>query len=124
MKILDSLAELRVAMDGALKRRNDFVKKKIVNAKELRVKETDRIKALCENLNAAGAEAEEFPDGLKIRGPTKFRAAKIRTCKDHRIAMAFAVAGLCSAGPMQISDTEFVATSFPGFFDLMASVTR
>ncbi len=96
----------------------------IRNAQELRVKESDRISALCENLRAIGVRVDELPDGLRIVGPTDFQAAEIHSHKDHRIAMSFAIAGLCSTGKVVVSDTEFIDTSFPGFFDLLArSVT-
>src|SRR5207253_7651092 len=66
----------------------------IRDAAELRVKESDRIATTVQNLRAMGVEVEEFDDGLRVNGPTRLRGAKIDPRGDHRIAMAFAVAGL------------------------------
>ncbi len=96
----------------------------IRHAGELRVKETDRIRAIAENLRAIGAGVEEFEDGLRIKGPVRFKAAAINSYKDHRIAMAFSLAGLCADGPMQVSDTEFIDTSFPGFFETLDKIQQ
>lgn len=93
------------------------------DAKELRVKESDRIKATVSNLRAMGAEVDEFDDGFRVSGPVKLRGAKIDSRGDHRIAMAFAVAGLVAEGETEISDAECVAVSFPQFFAMLESVT-
>ena len=94
----------------------------IRNAKELRVKESDRIAATVAGLRAMGCEVEEFDDGLRVNGPAKLRGAKIDSRGDHRIAMSFAIAGLIAAGETEIVDSDCVAVSFPEFFDLLASV--
>jgi len=94
----------------------------IRDAKELRVKESDRISTTVENLRAMGAQVEEFDDGLRVNGPTKLRGAKIDPHGDHRIAMAFTVAGLLAEGETEIADAECVAVSFPEFFELLESV--
>lgn len=91
----------------------------ITGARELRVKESDRLKALATNLNAMGAQCEELPDGLIIRGPARLRGATLDSFHDHRIAMAFAVAGLCADAPTTIQNAECADISFPGFFALL-----
>jgi 3-phosphoshikimate 1-carboxyvinyltransferase len=93
-------------------------------AQELRVKETDRIRALAENLRRMGAEVEEFPDGLRVAGKQRLRGAEIESYGDHRIAMAFAVAGLVAEGTTVIRDSGCVDISFPGFFDELERVTE
>ncbi len=93
-------------------------------AAELRVKESDRIAVVAENLRRLGAEVEEWPDGLRIVGAQKLRGAEIDPRGDHRIAMAFAVAGLIAEGTTTIQDCKCVEISFPGFFDLLARVTE
>jgi 3-phosphoshikimate 1-carboxyvinyltransferase len=94
----------------------------IRDARELRVKESDRISTTVENLRAMGAQVEEFDDGLRVKGPAKLRGARIDPHGDHRIAMAFAVAGLLAQGNTEIAGAECVAVSFPEFFELLESV--
>jgi 3-phosphoshikimate 1-carboxyvinyltransferase len=91
----------------------------IRDAAELRVKESDRIATLAENLRRMGARVEELPDGLRVEGKSAgaLRGAEIDPGGDHRIAMAFAIAGLAVQGKTVIRDAECVAVSFPGFFD-------
>ena len=93
----------------------------IRDAAELRAKESDRIATTVENLRAMGATVEEFDDGLRVSGPTQLLGAAIDTQGDHRIAMAFTVAGLIAEGETKIKDAECVAVSFPEFFDLLQS---
>lgn len=90
----------------------------IRDAAELRVKESDRIAALAENLRSMGARVEERPDGLKIAGRAagKLQGAEIDPRGDHRIAMAFAVAGLAAEGCTVIRDADCAGVSFPAFF--------
>ena len=90
----------------------------IRGAAELRVKESDRIAALAENLRRMGASVEERPDGLKVQGRTagKLHGAEIEPRGDHRIAMAFAVAGLAAEGNTVIRDANCAGVSFPAFF--------
>ncbi|HYY73117.1 MAG TPA: 3-phosphoshikimate 1-carboxyvinyltransferase [Candidatus Bathyarchaeia archaeon] len=90
----------------------------IRDAAELRVKESDRISALAENLRRMGAKVEERPDGLRVEGrhAGKLRGAEIEPRGDHRIAMAFAVAGLPAEGNTVIHDADCAAVSFPAFF--------
>lgn len=90
----------------------------IRNAAELRVKETDRIDTTVRNLRAMGGEVEEFDDGMVISGGRSLRGARLASFGDHRIAMAFAIAGLLAdEGRTVIEDTACVATSYPGFAD-------
>ena len=87
-------------------------------AEELRVKESDRLAVMGAGLAALGVDHELYPDGLRIRGGQGFRGGTIDSRGDHRIAMAFAVASLRSAGPIEILDVANVATSFPDFVGL------
>ncbi len=88
----------------------------IRDAAELRVKESDRIKSTVENLKSIGADAEELPDGMVIRGKVKLKGGKVNSYGDHRIAMTFTVASLITKNPVEVDDTECVSTSYPGFF--------
>ena len=90
----------------------------IRDAAELRVKESDRIAALAENLRRMGAKVEERPDGLRVEGRAagKLRGAEIEPHADHRIAMAFAIAALGANGPTVIRDADCAAVSYPNFF--------
>ena len=98
----------------------------IRDAAELRVKESDRIAALAENLRRMGATVEERPDGLKVAGRSagKLRGAEIEPHGDHRIAMAFAVAALGAEGPTTIRAAECAGVSYPTFYDDLARVTE
>jgi 3-phosphoshikimate 1-carboxyvinyltransferase len=91
----------------------------IRDAGELRVKESDRIAALAENLRRMGASVEERPDGLKVEGRRagKLHGAEIEPRGDHRIAMAFAVAGLGAEGASVIHDADCAGVSYPAFFE-------
>ena len=84
-------------------------------AGELRVKESDRLAAVAAGLGTLGVEHELLADGLRIRGRPEFAGGHIDSLGDHRIAMAFAVAGLRASSPIEIDDVSNVATSFPGF---------
>jgi 3-phosphoshikimate 1-carboxyvinyltransferase len=95
---------------------------RIRDAAELRAKESDRIRAVAQNLRALGAEAEEYPDGLFVPGPQRLRSGVIDSFGDHRIAMAFAVGALFADGPVTIEHPECAAISFPSFFELLERV--
>jgi 3-phosphoshikimate 1-carboxyvinyltransferase len=95
---------------------------RIRDAKELRVKESDRIALVAKNLRAMGVEVEEFEDGLDVPGGQSPHGAQIDAGGDHRIAMAFSVAALRAAGETAILGAESAAISFPEFFDLLESV--
>jgi 3-phosphoshikimate 1-carboxyvinyltransferase len=92
---------------------------RIRDAKELRVKESDRIALVARNLRAMGAEVEEFEDGLDVPGGQALHGAAIDSGADHRIAMAFSVAALRAEGDTLIQGAESAAISFPEFFELL-----
>ena len=94
----------------------------IRDAAELRVKETDRISAVATNLRAFGVEVEEAPDGMTIHGGARLRGATVESFGDHRIAMAFAIAGLHADGETIIENTDCIATSYPDFEKHLADV--
>jgi len=97
---------------------------RIRDASELRVKESDRINAVAVNLRALGAEVEEFPDGLFVPGRQTLHSGVVDSFGDHRIAMAFAVAGLLADGPVTIKNPGCVGISFPSFFDILAEIRQ
>jgi 3-phosphoshikimate 1-carboxyvinyltransferase len=96
----------------------------IEGAKELRVKETDRLRAITDNLTTLGARIEEKPDGLIIQGPQRLREGNVKSFGDHRMAMAMTIAGLIADGPVRISDVACVTTSFPDFFDVLKASVK
>lgn len=96
----------------------------IRDAKELKVKETDRILTVTENLKAMGADVTPTEDGMIIRGTGKLKGAYIDSYLDHRIAMAFAVAGLTAKGPTRIKGSSCVNVSYPAFFETLDSLCR
>ncbi len=96
----------------------------IRDAAELRVKESDRLAAVAQNLTRMGAKVRELKDGLVITGPVRLKGAEIDSFGDHRIAMAFAVAALIADGETVIRNVDCVAVSFPAFFKQLEAVTR
>ncbi|MFL6300390.1 MAG: 3-phosphoshikimate 1-carboxyvinyltransferase [Terriglobales bacterium] len=96
----------------------------IRDARELRVKESDRIAAVAKNLRAMGANVEEFDDGLRVPGGQQLHGAQLDSSGDHRIAMAFAVAALKASSESQIYGEEAVTISFPQFFSMLEGVTE
>ena len=108
-QLIDELPALAVA--GALATGTTIIR----HAQELRVKETDRIAAIAHNLRIMGAQVIEMNDGLEIHGPAPLRGARVASFGDHRIAMAFAVAGLFAEGETIVQDVECVRESYPGF---------
>jgi 3-phosphoshikimate 1-carboxyvinyltransferase len=107
--VIDEIPILAVA--GALAQGKTV----ICDAKELRVKETDRLAAIATNLTAMGVEVVELADGLEIYGGAPLRGARLKSYGDHRIAMAFAIAGMFADNETVIEDTDCIATSYPGF---------
>ena len=107
--VIDELPILAVA--GALAQGTTV----IADAAELRVKETDRLAAIATNLRAMGVTVNETDDGLEIFGGTPLKGARLSSYGDHRIAMAFAIAGLFAEGKTVIDGVECVATSYPTF---------
>lgn len=106
------LAILGTQIDGSLK---------VSQAKELRVKECDRIDAIVRNLRAMKVEIEEYEDGFLIEGPQQLHGAVVESFEDHRVAMAFSIAGLAAAGDTTIKGASAAAVSLPEFFNLLAS---
>jgi 3-phosphoshikimate 1-carboxyvinyltransferase len=96
----------------------------IRDARELRVKESDRIAAIARNLRAMGAQVEEREDGLRIPGGQKLQGAEIDSFGDHRIAMAFAVTALRASGETHIQGAEAAAISYPEYFDALDGVLQ
>jgi 3-phosphoshikimate 1-carboxyvinyltransferase len=97
---------------------------RIRDARELRIKESDRIALLAANLRAMGAEVKEFDDGLDVPGGQALHGAEIDSGGDHRIAMAFSIAALHAQGDTLIRGAESAAISFPEFFDLLDRVAE
>lgn len=91
----------------------------IKDAKELKVKESNRIQAVVDNLKRMGADIEELEDGMIIKGKRKLKGAKISTFNDHRIAMAFSIAGLICESDVELDNTICIDISFPGYFELL-----
>ena len=96
----------------------------VKDAGELRVKETDRIRTVVDNLRRLGVAAEELPDGIVIPGRQKFRAAAFDSFGDHRVAMAFAVAALRGDGESVIEGAEAASVSFPEFWQTLKECVR
>lgn len=94
----------------------------VKDASELRIKETDRIRTVVDNLRRLGVEAQELPDGLVVPGRQTFSAGVFDSCGDHRIAMAFAVAALRANGESVIEGAEAASVSFPEFWSTLASL--
>jgi len=113
--LIDELPALSIAMATA-----DGVSV-VKNAKELRVKESDRISTILEGLNRCGIETKEFNDGYEIRGG-ELNSATINSYGDHRVAMSFAIAGVIAN--IKIEDIECINTSFPNFFDILSRITN
>ena len=116
--VIDELPVLAVA--GALAHGRTI----IANAGELRVKETDRLAAIATNLRAMGAQVTESEDGLEIIGGAPLQGARVNSFGDHRIAMAFAIAGLFAEGETVVVDVDCVNTSYPGFHDALERIVK
>lgn len=95
----------------------------IRGARELRLKESDRISAMATELRKMGVTLEEYPDGLSIEGLAELRGSAVESYSDHRIAMALSVAGLIAEGKTIIDNPSCVDISFPGFFDILESLS-
>ena len=92
------------------------------DAGELRVKETDRIATVAENMRRMGIEIDTSHDGFRIPGKQQFRAAEVDSFGDHRIAMAFAVAGLFADGETTVNEAEAASVSYAEFYDTVARI--
>jgi 3-phosphoshikimate 1-carboxyvinyltransferase len=117
-RLIDELPILSVA--GALANGRTVIRQ----AGELRVKETDRIAAIAHNLRAMGAQVGELNDGLEISGPAPLHGAPVPSFGDHRIAMAFAIAGLFAEGETIVQDSECIRESYPGFETMLEEFTN
>ena len=95
----------------------------ISGVSELRVKESDRVRAMARGLSAMGATLEEQEDRIVIEGPAPLRGAAVDAAQDHRVAMALAVAGLVASSPTTIHGADRVDVSYPGFFDVLRRAT-
>ncbi|WP_286316849.1 3-phosphoshikimate 1-carboxyvinyltransferase [Romboutsia ilealis] len=96
----------------------------IKDAQELKVKESNRIKAMVDNLKILGANIEELEDGMIIKGKAKLNGGKINTFKDHRIAMAFSTLNLMSDEKIKLDNEDCINVSFPGYFDIIKNLTK
>jgi 3-phosphoshikimate 1-carboxyvinyltransferase len=97
---------------------------RVRGARELRVKESDRIAVLVAGLRALGGSANEVDDGFDVTGGTALHGAHVESGGDHRLAMAFAIAGSRAGGPVHITGADAVAVSYPGFFDELERIAR
>jgi 3-phosphoshikimate 1-carboxyvinyltransferase len=117
-QFIDELPILAVA--GALANGQTIIR----HAQELRVKETDRIAAIAHNLRTMGAQVTEMNDGLQIYGPAPLRGTRVASFSDHRIAMAFAIAGLFAEGETIVQDADCIRESYPGFATILEEFTN
>ena len=117
-QFIDELPILAVA--GALANGQTIIR----HAQELRVKETDRIAAIAHNLRAMGAHVTEMNDGLQIHGPAPLHGARVASFGDHRIAMAFAIAGLFAEGETIVQDADCIRESYPEFPTVLEQFTN
>src|SRR5207247_1693258 len=117
-QLIDELPILSVA--GAMARGKTIIRQ----AGELRVKETDRIAAIAHNLRTMGVHVAELTDGLEIHGPAPLHGARVASFGDHRIAMAFAIAGLFADGETVVQDAECIRESYPGFEMVLEEFTN
>jgi 3-phosphoshikimate 1-carboxyvinyltransferase len=117
-QLIDELPILAVA--GALANGKTIIR----HAQELRVKESDRIAAIAHNLRSMGAQVTEMNDGLEIHGPAPLRGARVASFGDHRVAMAFAIAGLFADGETIVQDAECIRESYPGFEAVLEEFTN
>jgi len=114
--IIDELPLLACVAAGA------GIELEITGAEELRVKESDRIAVVVQNLRAVGADAEELPDGLRVHSSRRPLAGTIDPRGDHRIAMAFGILSAASGGGIVVNNPECVAVSYPGFWNDLSAV--
>ena len=109
-----------LAVAGALANGKTIIR----HAQELRVKESDRIAAIAHNLRTMGAQVTEMNDGLEIHGPAPLHGARVASFGDHRVAMAFAIAGLFADGETIVQDAECIRESYPGFEAVLEEFTN
>jgi 3-phosphoshikimate 1-carboxyvinyltransferase len=94
----------------------------IRGAEELRVKESDRIRAMAVELRKIGVEVEEYPDGIAVKGKALLKGCEVESYGDHRIAMSFSIAALVAEGKTVINNASCVDISFPGFYDRLREI--
>lgn len=116
--IIDEIPVLAVLATQA---EGEFI---IRNARELRFKESDRIKSIVENLRNVGVTAKEYDDGFSIVGPQVIKGGKVQTHGDHRIAMAFTIANLIAKNSIEIDNPECASVSFPAFYQILKSIVH
>ena len=116
--VVRMIDEFPILMVAATQAQGETV---VRDARELRVKETDRIAVMAEELRRLGAAIEERPDGFRIEGPQGLTGGQVNGHDDHRIAMSLTIAGMISAEGAVISDAECAADSFPGFAETLIS---
>ena len=116
--VIDEVPALAVL--GAVSRRGLLVK----DAGELRVKETDRIATIAENLERMGICVKTTADTIEVPGGQRFRAGEVESRGDHRIAMAFSVAALAADGPTSIRDAEAASVSYPEFYETLQQIAQ
>ncbi len=97
---------------------------KITGARDLRVKESDRIASMARALSKMKVDVEELEDGIIIKGRERFQAASVKSYGDHRVAMALTIAGLVTQGEMTVEDTECINTSFPEFNETLNKLRK
>jgi len=117
-QLIDELPIIAVA--GALANGTTIIR----HAQELRLKESDRIAAIAHNLRTMGAQVAEMTDGLEIHGPATLHGARVASFGDHRVAMAFAIAGLFADGETIVQDADCVRESYPGFDVVLEKFTN
>jgi 3-phosphoshikimate 1-carboxyvinyltransferase len=118
-EVIRAIDELPILAVAATQAEGETV---IRDAAELRVKEVDRIALLAAELRKLGAEIEERPDGMIIRGGTRLTGARVNSHGDHRLGMALAIAGLVASGETPIEDAGCIDDSFPGFAETLAGL--
>ena len=117
--VLKAIDEFPILCVAAAKAKGRTI---ITGARELRVKESDRIAAMASELKKMGVNVEELEDGIAIEGMENLKPAQVMSYGDHRIAMSMIIAGLTADGETMVSDTDCVNTSFPGFMDMLESL--
>jgi len=128
--VVEMIDEFPILMVAALQAEGETI---VRDAQELRVKETDRIAVMAQELRKFGAEITETPDGFRIRGPQQLKAAKVDGHDDHRVSMSLSVAGLVAsgrttvldarcAGDSSVLDARCAGDSFPGFAETLTKL--
>jgi 3-phosphoshikimate 1-carboxyvinyltransferase len=117
--VVEMIDEFPILMVAALQAEGETV---VQDAQELRVKETDRIAVMAQELRKLGAEITETPDGFIIRGLQKLKAATVDGHDDHRVSMSLSVAGLVASGQTKVLDARCAGDSFPGFAETLAKL--